>query len=218
MQRVFSSEVLCIYTFDALGANLDLAANCGDPAKILEFHECLETNQVFLDSLISQGKSPYEPPAEPRESDNYPGWPFISSGLHLHDKPYGFIVIGREKGKQFSETEVSLLTAICHQVSGSIESAKLHEDIVLRMKELEAAKNQIKASEEKLDRILESLDVGIMTTDLEGRIVHINEAAVALHGYTSKSDLIGKDFVNLIAFNEKERLRTTLNYLLHQWV
>ena len=63
--------------------------------------------------------------------------------------------------------------------------------------------------EEKLHLILESVDEGIIVTDLAGNIKHLNSTAVRLHGYNDKQELVGRNAFELIA--EKHRSRATEN-------
>ena len=63
----------------------------------------------------------------------------------------------------------------------------------------------IKASEEKLRLMFESITDGITMTNLEGDIVQLNEATLRLHGYDSKEELIGRNSMELIA--EKDHAR-----------
>jgi len=215
IQRVFNSDSSCIYVFNEVTGDLDLIASLGDTDKILGFHECLEKNERLLDSILNSGPVNNIQEVFSNEKDNnedkdiaddfYPDWPYITAKLQLHKKPYGFIVVCGKKEKPFTETEQSLLIAICNQISIGMENAKLHEAIVLRMKELEAAKNMLTVSEEKLQCILESVDIGIMTTDLQGKIVQINDSAVALYRYTTKFDLIGRNVLHLVADSDRQR-------------
>ena len=70
-----------------------------------------------------------------------------------------------------------------------------------------------KKAEQKLRLTIESVAEGIMTIDLEGHIVDINDANLRLHGCSQRKDLIGKNVSELMAeeYREKsESLKKTL--------
>ncbi|MFC2060523.1 ATP-binding protein [Chloroflexota bacterium] len=60
-------------------------------------------------------------------------------------------------------------------------------------------------SQKMLHFTLESIAEGITVTDLKGNITQMNEAAVCMHGYTNKDELIDKSALKLIA--EKDHAR-----------
>lgn len=70
--------------------------------------------------------------------------------------------------------------------------------------------------EAKLHAILESSPEAITITDLNGNIIECNQATVALHGYESKEELIGKNSLELIAKQDHKRaiegLKETLEH------
>ena len=71
------------------------------------------------------------------------------------------------------------------------------------------AEEVLRGSEEKLRLMFESLAEGITVTDLDGKIVQMNEAVVNMHGYDNKEELIGRSAFELIA--EKDRARAMEN-------
>ncbi|HEX75652.1 MAG TPA: PAS domain S-box protein [Dehalococcoidia bacterium] len=68
---------------------------------------------------------------------------------------------------------------------------------------------QLRQSEEKLRLMFESVTEGITVSDLAGNIAQTNEAAVRMHGYDSKEELIGRSAFELMA--EKDRVRAMEN-------
>lgn len=67
-------------------------------------------------------------------------------------------------------------------------------DITAR-KQAEAALRQ---SEEKLRVILESIPQGVTVTNMDGKILQVNNAGLRLHGYSTRQELIGRGAVELI--------------------
>ncbi|MCK4362763.1 MAG: PAS domain S-box protein [Dehalococcoidia bacterium] len=71
------------------------------------------------------------------------------------------------------------------------------------------AEEALQESEEKLRIMFESIKDGITVSDLEGRILEMNEAALRLFGYTHKEEVIGRNGIELVA--EKDRARAREN-------
>ncbi len=65
--------------------------------------------------------------------------------------------------------------------------------------------DRLQSSEEKVRAIVESVDAGIVVTDLADRIVDANEAALRMYGCTGREALVGKSPTVLVT--EKERAR-----------
>ncbi|MGD9393886.1 MAG: PAS domain S-box protein [Dehalococcoidia bacterium] len=64
------------------------------------------------------------------------------------------------------------------------------------------ARNQaaaaLRQSEEKLRVILESIPLGVTVTDLEGKMLQVNNAALRVHGYNTREEIIGLGAFELI--------------------
>ena len=70
--------------------------------------------------------------------------------------------------------------------------------------------------EARLRAILESSPDAITITDKDGRIVECNNATVELHGFLTKSDLIGRSAFDLIAEKDHGKARKKLEQTLEQ--
>jgi PAS domain S-box-containing protein len=75
---------------------------------------------------------------------------------------------------------------------------------------------ELEKEEEKLRSIFTASPDAITITDLSGRIIDCNPAALEMYGTTSKQDLIGKNSIELIAEKDRSRaiqnLKKTLRY------
>jgi len=71
-------------------------------------------------------------------------------------------------------------------------------------------------SEEKMRAIFESVPYGITVTDLDGNILQINEAALHMHGYSCKEDLIGRSALELIVEDDRARMTENLKEILER--
>ena len=95
------------------------------------------------------------------------------------------------------------------------EGKPLHiQSIVRDITERKKAEQALQASTEKIRGMFESITDGITFTDLQGTIVELNEAAVRLHGYETRSQMIGLSAFDLIAEQDQvlaaENLQETI--------
>ena len=74
-------------------------------------------------------------------------------------------------------------------------------DITERKKMEEA----LRASEEKLRAMFESMSEAATITDLQGRVINANPAAVKLHRYNDKKEIIGINAAELVADRDRQR-------------
>ena len=110
-----------------------------------------------------------------------------------------------EKGKVNSfEFEVLTKTGgIKNVILNSVLEGDTLSGMLVDLTERKRADEVLQQSEERLRVIFESLALGVIITDLNGRIVQLNEAKVRMHGYDSKEKLVGRSLLELIS--EKDR-------------
>ena len=89
------------------------------------------------------------------------------------------------------------------------ELATTNEVLRSEIMERKRADKALRESEEKLRLMYESVNEGITVTDMNGRIVQVNEAVVRLHSYRNKAEMIGLSYFALIS--EKDRRRAIAN-------
>jgi PAS domain S-box-containing protein len=78
--------------------------------------------------------------------------------------------------------------------------------------------NELKASEEKLRCVFAASPLAITCSDLEGKITDCNQATVAMHGFSSKEELIGKSAFDLIAERDRAQALENLKRALEEGV
>ncbi len=104
-------------------------------------------------------------------------------------------------GKQF---DVELYAAPLRDSSGEpVAWVNVSRDITERKR----AEDAVRESEQRFRLIFESIVDGLTVTDLNGNIVDINEAALQLHGYSEKQEIIGKNTIEYMVA-EADRKRT----------
>ncbi|HSB07475.1 MAG TPA: PAS domain S-box protein, partial [Thermodesulfobacteriota bacterium] len=117
----------------------------------------------------------------------------MSVPLMAKDKVVGVLNIASKTPSHFTSEEINLMTLIGNQIGVAIENAQLHE--------------RIKESERKYKTLVEDINDGYLVSQ-SGRIVFINPAFLAMHGY-SREEVLGKElkeFLPLEYIQEVERI------------
>ncbi|HXZ94651.1 MAG TPA: PAS domain S-box protein [Dehalococcoidia bacterium] len=132
-------------------------------------------------------------------------------------EPVEVIVVARDvtERKQAEETLRKAHQELEIRVAKrTAELAKVNEDLRLQIAERERVEKALRESESEMRLMFESVSDGIMVTDLQGRIVKVNEALARLHGYESKEELIGKSGFELVAEKDHKLARKSLKRTL----
>ena len=89
------------------------------------------------------------------------------------------------------------------------ELAKAIEELRLQIAERKKIEEALRESEREMRLMFESVTDGIVVTDLNGKIVKMNEAAVHMHGYSSEEEVIGMDSFLLVPERNRDLVRNT---------
>jgi two-component system KDP operon response regulator KdpE len=107
---------------------------------------------------------------------------------------------------------------VADNISVMQNEAKIPVAVVGNLRDIterKRADEALRDSEEKLQAMFESVEDGITVTDLEGKILQVNNAVVHIHGYNNKDELLGLSGFELIAERDRSRaienMRRTLN-------
>lgn len=112
----------------------------------------------------------------------------------------------RSKTGELFDAEIGVSTL--HDADGNMTGfVTIIHDITDRKR----MENLLRTSEEKLRFTFESIGDGIVVTDLKGKAIEENMAAVRMFGFNSKEDIVGLDGLSFIA--EKSREEATLSLL-----
>jgi len=130
-------------------------------------------------------------------------------------------------GRRPTKDSLAPLELFAHQAASAIENAKLIQQLNNANSQLEVyAKHleekveertrNLKESEEKLRSIFVVSPDAITATDLSGNIVECNEQTVRMHGFSSRSELIGKSSLILIAKKDHEKAMRNMKKTLEE--
>ncbi len=87
------------------------------------------------------------------------------------------------------------------------ELATTNEALRHEIIERKRVEQALRESEEKLRLMYEAVNEGITVTDLDGKIVQVNEAVLQLQGYDTKEEIIGLSAFDFISEENKARAR-----------
>lgn len=119
----------------------------------------------------------------------------------------GVIGLTRVPGLQpFSKSELDLLKRFAHLASVALENARLHTKVQKELEERILTESALRESEDKLRSIVDLSNVGIAILQNE-RFQFVNPQFAATLGY-STSELLGRDFLQFVAEEEREKLET----------
>jgi PAS domain S-box-containing protein len=118
-------------------------------------------------------------------------------------------------GRRPTKDSLAPLELFAHQAASAIENARLIQQLNNAKSQLEGytehleenvkeRTRDLKESEEKLRSIFAASPDAVTATDLNGNIIECNVQAVRMHGYSSRSELIGKNSLILIAKKDHE--------------
>lgn len=82
---------------------------------------------------------------------------------------------------------------------------KANKDLKHEISERKRAEDELRASEEKLRLVFDSIGEGIVITDLNGIVKELNDDALRLTGYEKKDELIGRSCLEPIAELDRDR-------------
>jgi PAS domain S-box-containing protein len=103
-------------------------------------------------------------------------------------------------------------TVLYDEEGGITATLSSGEDITERKR----AEQTLRESEEKLQRMFESVTDGITVTDLNAVIIDTNKRVLEMHGFGSRDDVIGKSAFQLIADHDHEKAMDNMQKTLEQ--
>jgi PAS domain S-box-containing protein len=202
LQEVMNVERLAIFIEDEYatgGYRVARTAGFSSPITVpMDFREMIrtrsaETGVVRADDLESAP-----------EGDGY-----VRRVLHYYvpcvvrGRMVAVIGLGRSAdGALLSSEDVEILRTVAGYIAVAIENSVLYQDQQQRAAELELLK-------EFNESIVESINVGLMAVDLDGRITRLNSALEEIVA-TDREDVVGRNVEELFAEDFADTLRQVL--------
>jgi PAS domain S-box-containing protein len=131
--------------------------------------------------------------------------------LQAKDEILGLLVVSSQERREYSESELELLTSIGQQLSISIQNAQLYRASQRELGERKRAQQALRQSEERYRSVVEASIQGILIIQ-DSIIQFANQAAADTFGYSNRKELIGLDIrETLIAPREQRELERRAN-------
>jgi PAS domain S-box-containing protein len=169
-----------------VNAAMDAIISINDDQKIVLFNAAAE--KMFLcpaTAAIGQSIGMFLP-SRFREHHRQHVQGFGATGVTARSmRSLGSLSGMRVNGEEFPiEASISQL-----EVSGQ----RLYTVILRDITERKRADESLRQSEAKLQTIVESLDEGVVVSDLNGKLQHLNRAALRLHGFASMDECLRRE-------------------------
>ena len=161
-----------------------------------------ESNQRFAEML---GYTP----EEVRElhtwdwDKNFPPEKLLEMGRAVDEKGLHLETQHHRKDGSVIDVDISINGAMCG-------GQKLIFCVCRDITERKRAEEAVRESEEKLQKMFESVTDAISVVDLNGVIIEANQRTVEMHGFTSKDELLGKKALEMVAPRDRERIAANM--------
>jgi PAS domain S-box-containing protein len=130
-------------------------------------------------------------------------------------------------GRRPTKESLASLELFVHQAAVAVENAYLIRDLQTARNQIKEYANQLerkveertgdlRKSQEKLKSTFNASPDAITVTDLSGKIIECNQAALHINGCSVREDLIGKSAFDFIAKKDHERVMENLKKTLEQ--
>jgi len=121
--------------------------------------------------------------------------------MKIKEQPIPQVII--RPGGELRYTEVY---PTMFESEGKIIAQVICPDITERKR----AEEELRASEEKLRLMFESIREGITVTDLQGSMTDVNESVLRMHGFRDKEEIIGRSAFEFISAKDRARAEQNL--------
>jgi PAS domain S-box-containing protein len=91
-------------------------------------------------------------------------------------------------------------------------------EVALEITERKRAEEALRESQEKFQKMFESVTDGISVVDLSGVIIETNQRAVEMHGFASRDELLGRSASELVAPRDRERIAANMRRAVKEGV
>jgi PAS domain S-box-containing protein len=128
----------------------------------------------------------------------------------VKDRVIAYIAVGRTKnGDYLTSEDLILVETVSDYVGIALENARLYRSLEQKASEYQSLKDFS-------ENIIESINVGVVVEDVEGRIVGWNRALEALTGF-SRSETLGRLTEDIISADFLQRLNDNRHLYKQSW-
>ncbi|MGC9347955.1 MAG: PAS domain S-box protein [Anaerolineae bacterium] len=131
----------------------------------------------------------------------------VAVPIVIGDDLLGVFDVQSDQLDAFTASDVDVFRTLSGQLANALYSATLFEQQAETQSELRNSVETVRA-------IFNAMTEGIMLTDMMGRIVDVNEAALRLYGYDDHEDLVGRSAMELVTQTGWSRMAETMRQAL----
>jgi len=131
----------------------------------------------------------------------------VAVPIVIGEQVLGVFDVQSDRLSAFGEADLDVFRTLSGQLANALYSALLFE----RQQVIE---QELRTSVETVRAVFDAVTEGILVTDMLGRIVDVNEAALSLFGYDARDDLIGRSSMELVTRSGWARMAENLRRAL----
>ncbi|MBI4473362.1 MAG: PAS domain-containing protein [Acidobacteria bacterium] len=129
---------------------------------------------------------------------------------HVKDRVIAYIGLGRtQNGDYLTSEDLELLETVSDYIGIALENARLYRS-------LEQKANEYQSLKDFSENIIESINVGVVVEDVDGRIVGWNRALETLTGL-NRAETLGRSMAEIIPIQFMQRLVENRHLYKQQW-
>jgi PAS domain S-box-containing protein len=115
----------------------------------------------------------------------------VAVPIVIGDQVLGVFDVQSDQLDYFSEPDLDVFRTLSGQLANALYSATLFERQA-------SVREEYRNSAETVRAIFNAMTEGIMVTDMMGRIVDLNDAALEVYGYDDREELLGRSVMELV--------------------
>lgn len=116
----------------------------------------------------------------------------------------GVLVLGEKLSqREYLPEDRGVLMTFGNQIAMALDNARLYEEV-------KHSERILRESEQKLRLIYDSMTDGVITSDLHGKIMQINQAVGRMHKCEDHSELYGKNYSELVSSKDRKTFQQAL--------
>jgi PAS domain S-box-containing protein len=165
--------------------------------KFEQLHAWMQANQKSL-VANTPAQMPWQSGEQP---DDIPSHRLLASPAVDNDRLIGLVALANFE-RDYTDQDLMLAERLVALYALAIERKR--------------ADNALRESETKIRAIVSSSPDSIIVTGLDGHILSCNQATLDLHGYSSQAELASLNVLELIAPQDRQRVRENIEQLFEQ--
>ncbi|MGC9468222.1 MAG: GAF domain-containing protein [Anaerolineae bacterium] len=123
----------------------------------------------------------------------------VAVPIVIGDEVLGVFDVQSEVVGFFTASDIDVFRTLSGQLANALYAANLFE-------RRRRAEQELRTSAQTVRAIFNAMTEGIIVTDMMGRILEVNEAALSLYGYDSQEALVGRSMMELLTESGWEKM------------